>query len=178
MDNKKLFIFSMHRARLEQSKWIASIKRLINDPKSQVENTFFDTYFSQWFKNTACYLLFHDECNTLKKVETLIQDLDGEYNLYYNIVIVKRKKSFIGSFKPLTSHEESAASRYLRAIKIINEQIDVALETLDKNIVHMNENNFDFMSTIQTDTNLNLEQEKKSDSKKSNFGARGAYQDN
>ncbi len=176
MNNKEKFLHSLHQARLEHTKWLSKVRILStgtieNELVSQ--KSFFDSHFATWFQEKASYLLLDDASQSLREIEKLMQHLDSEYVLLYNVCIQNRSKSFLGKAKPLTANEERAAEKYFNAIKIITEKIEDLLTETTKVVQQLPEEKFSFMENVPSQK---TDQTNESKPKKSHVGARGAYQ--
>ena len=177
MTNKDKFLQSLHHAKMEHTKWVSKIHILttgtIEDNIESIKN-FYETNFSKWFQEKASYLIFDKDCPSLKEIEILIQHINTEYILLYNISIKNRSKTFLGKVKPFSLQEESSAKKYFNAIDIITKKIENRLEDVTKELLNMSEDKFSFMklSTYNDEAQNTTEKTKISHS-----GARGAYQE-
>jgi len=175
MNNKDKFLYSLHQARLEHTKWVSKMRILASgviDSDIETPKSFFDTNFSKWFQEKATYLLFEEKCNSLKEIEILMQHLDSEYMLLYNICVKNRSKTFLGKIKPLGKKDEGYAQKYLHSIQFMTKKLEDLLQELNKGIINVRENSFYFMEMQEDEKS-----DKNSKSKKYHSGARGAYQD-
>jgi hypothetical protein len=144
------------------------------DNHSSIQKTFFDTNFAQWFQKKATHLLFNPNCTSLKKIEMLMQHIDAEYTLLYNITVKNRSKTFLGKLKPLTREEASVAEKYLHSIRLITDHIEELLENTIQELLPLEDIHFSFMEEITNNTDDIFPENK---DKKSHSGARGACQD-
>jgi len=174
MKNKEKFLYSLYQARLEHTKWISKVRILSTgsiDDEIKKQKSFFDTPFSQWFKEKAVYLLFDNDCSSFKEIELLMQHLDSEYLLLYHITIKNREKSMFGNIKPLTKEQVASAEKYFNSILIISEKIGSVMNEASTNISSVDEERFSFMNEES-----GPKEKEKEKSIKSHSGARGAYQ--
>lgn len=176
MNNKELFLQTLHNARIEHTKWLSKMRILSTgevDGQYKCHSSFFDTNFALWFQEKATFLLYEHQLTALREVEKLIQHLDGEHTLLYNIAIKKRAKTLLGKIKPFTSSEEKAAEKYFNSIKIISEKIETLLDESSRIIHAMDVDKFSFMLVKNEDTTNTST--KDDTSEKSYGGARGSY---
>ena len=178
MTNKDNFLRSLHHARIEHTKWVSKMRLLSTgtfDSETKAQNSFFETNFAQWFHEKASYLIFDKDCSSLKEIESLIQHIDTEYILLYNISIKNRSKTFLGKVKPFTSQEESSSEKYYNAIKIITVKLEKLLEDASSELLNISEDKFSFMEFNKEKSDMIHNTPNKS--KISHSGARGAYQE-
>lgn len=181
MNNKDKFLYSLHKARMEHTKWLSKMRILATgtiDEEALQHKNFFETHFAKWFQEKAIYLLSEHSLTSLKEIEKLILHLDGEHTLLYNVAVKNRSKTILGKIKPFSTNEEASAEKYFNAIKIITEKIETLLEEANSRLQNIDEKKFAFMSIVSAvDTEEIKPSVEKAPKEKLHGGARGAWAD-
>jgi len=180
MTNKEQFIHNLHQARVNVIRWAGSVKLLSADLPMKdysFELNLFDTDFGKWFYEEASLITSSNSTDIIDALEDTLTNMHNNFMNIYDICVLHRKKTFLGTEKALGSAEKNMAFTYYQEVVRLSDEFQKNLRRFDRMLQAKPEEEFTmFAYAVEAQ---NVEDKKENNEKKENNvsvgGARGAY---
>jgi len=182
MTNKEQFIHNLHQARVNVIRWVGAVKLLSSDlPMKEYafELNLSDTDFGKWFYEEASLITSPNSTEMIDNIEDILIDMHRHFVHIYEICVLHRKKTFLGTVKALSLAEKNMASTYYQELVKLSDDFQKLLRRFERMIQAKSEEEFTmFAYAIQAQHNEEKKEQEKVIRKVNHTsvsGARGAY---
>lgn len=185
MTNKEQFIHNLHQARVNVIRWGGAVKLLSADLPMKdytFELNLFDTDFGKWFYEEASLITAANSIESIDAIEDILTTMHKNFMYIYEICVLHRKKTFLGTAKALGSAEKNMAFTYYQEVVRLSDEFQKVLRRFERIMQAKAEEEFTmFAYAVEARVSQMKKEEQHVEIKKENNistgGARGAYFD-
>ncbi len=182
MTNKEQFIYNLHQARVNVIRWGGMIKLLSTDipiRNYKLELTLFDTDFGKWFYEEASLMTAVNIVDVIDNIENIFKKMHKHFMAIYDISVLHRKKTFLGTEKALDVAEKNVIFTYYQEFVQLSDEFQKVFRRFERIIQAKPEEEFTmFAYSIENQSirqNIVQVEVEKQDNNIYAGGARGAF---
>jgi hypothetical protein len=183
MTNKEQFIHNLHQARVDVIRWSGAIKLLSADLPMKdytFELNLFDTDFGKWFYEEASLITSVNSIDIIDNIEDILTPMHANFMNIYEVCVLHRKKTFLGTTKALDGVEKNMAFTYYQEVIRLSDEFQKLLRRFERIMKAKSEEEFTmFAHAVEAKASQMKKVEQEIEIKKeeniSIGGARGAY---